>query len=80
MRQPLIPLRLRFALCVMLGVYPVLTGVSYALGPFTLDWPLPLRTAAMAPVMVMLIIYGVIPTVHRLAGAWIQAGAPAANS
>jgi antibiotic biosynthesis monooxygenase (ABM) superfamily enzyme len=80
MRQPLIPLRLRFALCVMLGVYPVLTGVSYALGPFTLDWPLPLRTAAMAPVMVMLIIYGVIPTVHRLAGAWIQAGAPVANS
>jgi antibiotic biosynthesis monooxygenase (ABM) superfamily enzyme len=30
--------------------------------------------------MVMLIIYGVIPTVHRLAGAWIQAGAPVANS
>ena len=76
MRRPLLPLRARFALCVMLGVYPVLTAISLALAPVTADWPLPARTAVMVPLMVVSIIFGVIPLVHRLAGAWIQAGAP----
>lgn len=79
MRRQLLPLRARFALCVMVGVYPVLTAISVALGPLTAAWPLPARTALMVPLMVVCIIFGVIPLVHRLAGTWIQAGAATAK-
>jgi antibiotic biosynthesis monooxygenase (ABM) superfamily enzyme len=78
-RRPLLPVRLRFALCVMLAVYPLLTLLSLTVTPLTLDWPLPARNAVLVPMMVLSIIYGVIPAVHRLAGGWIQAGAPAVD-
>jgi antibiotic biosynthesis monooxygenase (ABM) superfamily enzyme len=69
-----LPSRLRFTACLMVGAYPVVTLVLAALAPLTATWSLPLRTALAVPVIVALMVFAVIPTVHRLAGRWIAKG------
>lgn len=69
----LLPARMRFALCVMVGAYPLITAILIALAPVTGDWPVALRTLVVVPLMVSGMVYGVIPLVHRWAGRWIAA-------
>ncbi len=57
--------RARFALLVLLGTYPVITAVLYALAPFTEGWALWQRTLLVAPAMVVAMVWGVIPLVQR---------------
>lgn len=45
------------------AVYPVITSLLYALGPFTENWPLWQRTMLLAPIMVAAIIFVVTPLV-----------------
>ncbi|BBE73831.1 hypothetical protein [Oharaeibacter diazotrophicus] len=64
--------RVRFAAAVLLGVYPIVTGLLYALAPLTAGWPVWQRTLILAPTMVAIMVWGLIPTIqHRLAG-WLQ--------
>lgn len=74
----ILPARLRFTLCLMLGAYPLVTAILTLLAPLTADWPLALRTLVVVPLMVSGMVFAVIPLVQRLAGRWIAAGAPAA--
>lgn len=69
-----LPSRLRFALCVMVGAYPLITILLAVLTPFTGDWPLALRTLVIVPMMVSGMVFGIIPLVQHLAGRWIAAG------
>ncbi len=66
--------RLRFALCLMLGAYPLITSLLFLFNAVIDDWPLPARTALVVPFMVFGMVFFVIPAVHRLAGRWITAG------
>lgn len=70
-----LPSRLRFALCVMAGAYPLITFLLAVLTPVTSDWPLALRTLLVVPMMVSGMVFGIIPLVQRWAGRWIAAGA-----
>lgn len=72
---PFLPSRVRFALCVMLGAYPLITAILFVLAPVTAEWPIALRTLVIVPLMVSGMVFGIIPLVHRWAGAWIAAGA-----
>lgn len=58
--------RPRFALLVLFGVYPLLTALLYLVVPLTHDWTIWQRSLLVAPVMVVIIIWGVIPTIHKL--------------
>jgi antibiotic biosynthesis monooxygenase (ABM) superfamily enzyme len=71
----LLPARLRFTLCLMLGAYPLITAILLLLAPLTADWPVALRTLVVVPLMVSGMVFAVIPLVQRLAGRWIAAGA-----
>jgi antibiotic biosynthesis monooxygenase (ABM) superfamily enzyme len=59
------PSRHRLALILVVAVYPVITAVLYALGPFTESWHVWQRTFLVAPVMVAAMVYGLIPAVQR---------------
>ncbi len=56
--------RPRFALLVLAGVYPLITAILYAVLPLTEGWTIWQRTLVIAPVMVTIMIWGLIPTVQ----------------
>lgn len=64
--------RSRFALMVLLGVYPLITGLLYLVLPLTEGWSIWQRTLVLAPVMVVLMIWGLIPSVHRVFRGFIN--------
>ena len=57
--------RPRFAFLVLVGVYPLITALLYAVLPLTDGWPLWQRTLLIAPIMVVIMIWGLIPGVQR---------------
>lgn len=57
--------RLRFALLVLAGVYPLITGLLYVLFPLTDGWSIWQRTAVIAPIMVVIMVWGMIPAIQR---------------
>jgi len=71
----LLPSRLRFALLVMLGAYPLIAALFVLIGPMVADWPMMIRPLPIVPVMVIGMVYVVIPAVHRVGGGWIARGA-----
>jgi antibiotic biosynthesis monooxygenase (ABM) superfamily enzyme len=58
--------RPRFALMVLLGVYPLITALLYIIMPLTDGWTIWQRTLLIAPLMVSAMIWGLIPTVQRV--------------
>lgn len=63
--------RPRFALGMMLGVYPIITGLAYLIFPLTPDWPVYARTLLIVPLMVLTVVYVISPAVLRLGGHWL---------
>ncbi|MGB3503685.1 MAG: hypothetical protein WBA44_18840 [Mesorhizobium sp.] len=57
--------RPRFALLILLGVYPLITCLLYVIMPLTNGWSLWERTLVIAPLMVGLMVWGVIPAVQH---------------
>ena len=76
-RSPLLSPRLRLALCLMVGAYPLIATILGLIGPMIADWPFYLRPLPIVPLMVLGMVFLVIPAAQRLAGGWI-AGRPAA--
>ncbi len=57
--------RHRLALLTWLGVYPVLTLVALAAEPLLAEQPVFLRTLVMNAMMVPIMVYAVMPLIHR---------------
>lgn len=57
--------RPRFALLVLIGVYPVITAILNLIFPLTDGWVIWQRTFLIAPLMVAIMIWGVIPVVQK---------------
>lgn len=62
--KPRAPSKPRFALLVFAGVYPLVTVLMMVLTPLTQGWPLPLRTLAMVPIIVICMVWGIIPFIQ----------------
>ncbi|WP_245477999.1 MULTISPECIES: hypothetical protein [unclassified Mesorhizobium] len=58
--------RLRFALLVLAGVYPLITAILYVVFPLTEQWEIWQRTLVTAPLMVAIMIWGLIPGVQKM--------------
>lgn len=54
----------RFALLVLVGVYPLITALLYLVLPLTEGWTIWQRTLVIAPIMVAIMIWGLIPQVQ----------------
>lgn len=70
--RPAAPNRLRFTLLVLLGVYPLITGLSYAVGPFTAGWDIWQRTLIVTPIMAPLMVYFLIPFIQTRFRGWLM--------
>jgi len=55
------PRKTRLAALVFLAVYPLVTVLMMGLMPLTPNWPLPLRTLVMVPVVVISMVWAIIP-------------------
>lgn len=57
--------RPRFALLVFAGVYPLVTLLLYAIVPMTAGWALWQQTLVLVPMIVIVMVWGLIPFLHR---------------
>lgn len=65
------PSRARLAIFVFIGVYPLVTALIYALAPLTAGWEIWQRNLVMVPIIVVCMIWGIIPRIHRHCGRWL---------
>jgi len=60
------PTRHELALMIWVAVFPTLTVLNLALGRFLVDLPVVVRTLVLATIAVPIVIYGLMPHLHRL--------------
>ncbi len=75
--MPSIASRLRLALLMFFGVYPVITLYIYALFPLTTGWQMWQRTLLLVPLMVLTMVFFVMPFIQTRFGAFIAGRKPA---
>jgi antibiotic biosynthesis monooxygenase (ABM) superfamily enzyme len=72
------PSKHQLALMIWVAVFPTLTILNVLLGDSLADMPKIVRTFVLATVAVPIVIYGLMPRLHRLRGRIISARARAA--
>ena len=60
------PTKHQLALMIWLAVFPTLTLLNLTIGPWLADLAVALRTFVLATVAVPIVIYGVMPRLHRI--------------
>ncbi len=60
------PSKHQLALMIWLAVLPTLTVLNLALSSLLADTPVVLRTAVLATIAVPIVMYGLMPRLHRL--------------
>jgi antibiotic biosynthesis monooxygenase (ABM) superfamily enzyme len=60
------PSRHALALMIWLCVFPTLLGLNVLLGAWLAELPTVLRTFVLATIAVPIVIYGLMPQLHRL--------------
>jgi len=78
--RPAGPNRHRLALLVLVFVYPLITALLSVMGPLTATWPVWGRTLVLAPVMVVLMVYILIPFLTKRFRGFLMPQAPAKAS
>lgn len=68
--------RWKFALLNLIAVYPLITVLLYILMPLTVGWEMWQRTLLLAPLMIVSIVYGIGPFLHRHFGWFLRPQAP----
>jgi antibiotic biosynthesis monooxygenase (ABM) superfamily enzyme len=68
--------RPRFALLVLAGVYPLITALLYLVLPLLDGWSIWQETLVIAPIMVTIMVWGLIPAVQRVFSGFLN---PAMN-
>ena len=64
--------RPRSALLVLLGVYPALTAILYAVRPLTDGWAIWQRTLLVTPIMAAIMVWSIIPAIQNLFRGFIN--------
>lgn len=65
------PTRHELALMIWLAVFPTLTVLNLVIGGVVADLPMVVRTLVLATIAVPIVIYGLMPWLHRGRGALI---------
>jgi antibiotic biosynthesis monooxygenase (ABM) superfamily enzyme len=66
------PDRLRQFLVTLLGVYPIITLILYLVLPLTSGWQIWQTTLIVAPVMVAIMVFWMIPAIQKYFGRFIM--------
>ena len=67
------PTKPQLALMIWLAVFPTLTALNLAFGDQLADMPAVLRTFVLATTAVPIVIYGLMPHLHRARGRLMRA-------
>ena len=65
------PSRIRLALFVFLGVYPLVTLISYLLGPLVRHLPIWERNLVIVPIIVVCMVWFIIPQIQMRCARWL---------
>ena len=60
------PSKHQMAVMIWVAVLPTLLVLNYALSPLVRSWPIPPRTFVLASLAVPIVIYGLMPQLHRV--------------
>ncbi len=60
------PTKHQLALMIWVAVFPTLTVLNVSLGPYLQDLSVVVRTLVLATIAVPVVIYGVMPQLHRV--------------
>lgn len=69
--RPVAPRRWKLWLLVVLAVYPLITLIATVAEPLLERLPLYGRFALLVPIMVALMLWLVVPAIHRAFGSWL---------
>jgi antibiotic biosynthesis monooxygenase (ABM) superfamily enzyme len=62
------PTKHQLALMIWIAVFPTLTFINLTIGPYLRDTNPVLRTFVLATIAVPIVIYGLMPRLHRVRG------------
>jgi antibiotic biosynthesis monooxygenase (ABM) superfamily enzyme len=68
LRQVGPPTKHQLALMIWIAVFPTLTVINLTIGPYLKDTDPVLRTFVLATIAVPIVIYGLMPRLHRIRG------------
>jgi antibiotic biosynthesis monooxygenase (ABM) superfamily enzyme len=68
------PARWKTAILIWMGIYPTITIVLGTLGSYILPMKIPLylKTLPITLIVVPLMVYAVLPLLHKLFGKWLM--------
>ena len=67
----LVPARHRQFLVTLLGVYPIITLLLYFVLPLTAGWQIWQITLIVAPLMVAIMVFWLMPTIQKRLGRFV---------
>ena len=62
------PSKHQLALMIWIAVFPTLTALNLTIGPWVKDFNPVARTFVLATIAVPIVIYGLMPRLHRIRG------------
>ena len=71
-RYPLPPPRWKMAVASLCGVFPTSLLLSFTVGPYLQNLPIPLRVLIIAVCMVALLTWVIMPVITRLLKKWLR--------
>lgn len=66
------PPRWKNAVLVWIAIYPSISLLSYLAGPWLATLPLLLRTLVLTGVLVPILVFVLLPALHRLFQGWLH--------
>jgi antibiotic biosynthesis monooxygenase (ABM) superfamily enzyme len=69
---PAQPVRWKLWLLMVGGIYPIITLLVAATEPLLRRLPLPAEFALVVPAMVAVMVWFVLPLLHRVFGGWLR--------
>lgn len=66
------PPKYKTAIVVWLAIYPLITLILWAFGPYLAQIPLALRTLLLTVILVPTMVYALIPLWQRLLAKWLK--------
>lgn len=66
------PPKWKFAIMVWLAIYPTITLVTFLIGDYIKQLPLPLKTLLLTGILVPLMVFILLPLLRKLLGNWLN--------
>ena len=66
------PPKLKFAIMFWLAIYPAITLLTFLIGDYIKNLPLPLKTLIMTGILVPLMVFVLLPILRKLMGNWLN--------